>query len=93
VLGGLETLTTRNRWILNLTMSLCFYNNTNTHTPNIPMQPWVYLMYAECYFVKKFKSTKKADSSSFAAHAARATVQVAASIPFQNSVMWKRHLR
>jgi hypothetical protein len=57
------------------------------------MQAWVYLMYAKCYFVNKFKSTKRADSSSFAAHAARATGQVAAATPFQNSVMWKRHLR
>jgi hypothetical protein len=46
-------------------------------------------MYAKHYFVNKFKSTKRADSSSFAAYAARATGQVAAAAPFQNSVMSK----
>jgi hypothetical protein len=50
---------------------------------HIPMQAWVYLIYAKRYFVNKFKSTKKADSSSFAAHAARATGQVAAATPFR----------
>jgi hypothetical protein len=51
------------------------------------MQAWIYLMYAKRYFVNQFKSTSRADSSSFAAHAARATGQVAAATPFQNSVM------